>query len=89
VPTAQIYICFSMYYTLFRINAFNYNKLIAGATTGTALMQVGGCWLVVLRIPGGPEREAHAGAATVVVDAHQRLPPHTHTTHHHHHKPSH
>jgi hypothetical protein len=30
-----------MYYTLFRINAFNYNKLIKGATTGVALMQVG------------------------------------------------
>ncbi len=29
-----------MYYTLFRINAFNYNKLIAGASTGAALMQV-------------------------------------------------
>jgi hypothetical protein len=29
-----------MYYTLFRITAFNYNNLIEGASTGAALMQV-------------------------------------------------
>jgi len=38
-----------MYYTLFRINAFNYNKLVPHATVGPALMQVsdaGVCWRV-------------------------------------------
>ena len=33
--------CACTYYALFKLNAFNYNKLVEGATTGTALMQVG------------------------------------------------
>lgn len=32
--------CACTYYALFKLNAFNYNKLVEGATTGTALMQV-------------------------------------------------
>ncbi|GFH18852.1 uncharacterized protein HaLaN_15719, partial [Haematococcus lacustris] len=40
-----VYICACMYYTLFRINAFNYNKLVARATTGAALMQNGSLML--------------------------------------------
>ncbi|KAF5836465.1 LMBR1-like membrane protein-domain-containing protein [Dunaliella salina] len=36
-----VYICSCMYYTLFRINAFNYNKLVPHATVGPALMQNG------------------------------------------------
>jgi hypothetical protein len=40
-----VYICACSYYALFKINfqaqAFNYNKLIVGATTGAALMQNG------------------------------------------------
>lgn len=35
------YICTCTYFALFRINAFNYNKLLKGATTGAALMQNG------------------------------------------------
>ena len=40
-PAHQIYMCACSYYALFKINAFNYNKLIIGATTGAALMQNG------------------------------------------------
>ncbi|GAX78046.1 hypothetical protein CEUSTIGMA_g5488.t1 [Chlamydomonas eustigma] len=36
-----VYMCACSYYALFKINAFNYNKLIEGATTGAALMQNG------------------------------------------------
>lgn len=36
------YICTCTYFALFRLNAFNYNKLIPGMSTGAALMQVGG-----------------------------------------------
>lgn len=36
-----VYICACIYFTLFRITAFNYNKLIPRATTGAALMQNG------------------------------------------------
>mmetsp|Transcript_35578 Transcript_35578/g.79011 ORF Transcript_35578/g.79011 Transcript_35578/m.79011 type:complete len:727 (-) Transcript_35578:712-2892(-) len=36
-----VYICACSYFALFKINAFNYNKLIAKATTGAALMQNG------------------------------------------------
>ena len=39
-PPPQVYMCACTYYALFKINAFNYNKLIVGATTGAALMQV-------------------------------------------------
>eukprot|EP00879_Flechtneria_rotunda_P003202 GHRR01003425.1.p1 GENE.GHRR01003425.1~~GHRR01003425.1.p1 ORF type:complete len:656 (+),score=226.79 GHRR01003425.1:287-2254(+) len=35
------YICVCTYFALFRINAFNYNKLTPRATTGAALMQNG------------------------------------------------
>eukprot|EP00798_Chlamydomonas_sp_ICE-L_P030467 gene30467-35478_t len=35
------YICASSYFALFKINAFNYNKLVPRATTGAALMQNG------------------------------------------------
>lgn len=45
---SQIYMCACSYYALFKINIdnkyfqFNYNKLVAGATTGAALMQARG-----------------------------------------------
>eukprot|EP00882_Tetradesmus_deserticola_P011812 GHRQ01012503.1.p1 GENE.GHRQ01012503.1~~GHRQ01012503.1.p1 ORF type:complete len:656 (+),score=303.76 GHRQ01012503.1:330-2297(+) len=35
------YICICTYFALFRINAFNYNKLLPRTTTGAALMQNG------------------------------------------------
>ena len=35
------YICVCTYFALFRINAFDYNKLLPRATTGAALMQNG------------------------------------------------
>jgi hypothetical protein len=35
------YICICTYFALFRLNAFNYNKLLPRATTGAALMQNG------------------------------------------------
>ncbi|KAG1668956.1 hypothetical protein FOA52_001000 [Chlamydomonas sp. UWO 241] len=34
-----VYMSMCCYYALFKLNAFNYNKLIEGATTGQALMQ--------------------------------------------------
>ena len=41
LPPCQVYICACTYFALFRMTAFNYNKLIARASTGEALMQNG------------------------------------------------
>jgi hypothetical protein len=37
-----VYMSACSYYALFKLNLLNYNKLVPGATTGVALMQVGG-----------------------------------------------
>lgn len=36
-----LYMCAATYTSLFKFTAFNYNKLVPGATTGPALMQNG------------------------------------------------
>jgi hypothetical protein len=65
------YVCVCAYFALFRLNAFDYNKLLPRATKGAALMQNGSlmcrfapatCWnlLHVIRMVGG--RRWRAGA---------------------------
>eukprot|EP00878_Enallax_costatus_P015761 GHUV01016516.1.p1 GENE.GHUV01016516.1~~GHUV01016516.1.p1 ORF type:complete len:615 (+),score=178.39 GHUV01016516.1:1103-2947(+) len=74
VPLA--YICWCTYFALFRINAFNYNKLIPRTTTGAALMQNGSlmsrfaaptCWNLLHMIHmDGQVTDAHGQTTTTV-----------------------
>lgn len=76
------YICWCTYFALFRINAFNYNKLIPRTTTGAALMQNGSlmarfaaptCWNLLHMIHMDGQVTNAAGTLTTTVFTQVRL----------------